>query len=170
MSDTGGTGTPVGQGRTAVVLVASTRAAAGVYEDKSGPILVDRLRDWGFTVGHPIVVPDGDELGWALGEVLASEPDLVLTSGGTGLTPTDLTPEVTAPLLDRQVPGVAEALRAAGIAKGLPTAMLSRGLAGIAGRTFVVNLPGSRGGVSDALEVLEGVLGHILMQIPGSDH
>lgn len=162
--------TPVGQGRTAVVLVASTRAAAGVYEDRSGPILVDRLREWGFTVGHPIVVPDGDELGWALGEVLASEPDLVLTSGGTGLTPTDLTPEVTGPLLDRQVPGVAEALRAAGIAKGLPTAMLSRGLAGIAGRTFVVNLPGSRGGVKDALEVLEGVLGHILMQIPGSDH
>lgn len=162
--------TPFGQGRTAVVLVASTRAAAGVYEDRSGPILVERLREWGFSVGHPIVVPDGDELGFALGEVLASEPDLVLTSGGTGLTPTDLTPEVTGPLLDRQVPGVAEALRAAGVAKGLPTAMLSRGLAGIAGRTFVVNLPGSRGGVTDALEVLEGVLGHILMQIPGSDH
>jgi molybdenum cofactor synthesis domain-containing protein len=168
MSDT--STTPIGQGRTAVVLVASTRAAAGVYEDRSGPILVERLREWGFTVGHPIVVPDGDELGFALGEVLASEPDLVLTSGGTGLTPTDLTPEVTGPLLDRQVPGVAEALRAAGVAKGLPTAMLSRGLAGIAGRTFVVNLPGSRGGVTDALEVLEGVLGHVLMQIPGSDH
>lgn len=162
--------TPVGEGRTAVVLVASTRAAAGVYEDRSGPILVNRLREWGFSVGHPIVVPDGDELGFALGEVLASEPDLVLTSGGTGLTPTDLTPEVTAPLLDRQVPGVAEALRAAGISKGLPTAMLSRGLAGIAGRTFVINLPGSRGGVTDALEVLEPVLGHILMQIPGGDH
>jgi molybdenum cofactor synthesis domain-containing protein len=162
--------TPVGEGRTAVVLVASTRAAAGVYADRSGPILVEQLREWGFSVGHPIVVPDGDELGFALGEVLASEPDLVITSGGTGLTPTDLTPEVTAPLLDRQVPGVAEALRAAGIAKGLPTAMLSRGLAGIAGRSFVVNLPGSRGGVTDALEVLGPVLGHILMQIPGSDH
>ncbi len=170
MSDRSSGVTSIGQGRTAVVLVASTRAAAGVYEDRSGPILVDRLRQWGFTVGHPIVVPDGDELGFALGEVLASEPDLVLTSGGTGLTPTDLTPEVTGPLLDRQVPGVAEALRAAGIAKGLPTAMLSRGLAGISGRTFVVNLPGSRGGVTDALEVLEGVLGHILLQIPGSDH
>lgn len=161
---------PFGHGRTAVVLVASTRAAAGVYADRSGPILVERLREWGFTVGHPIVVPDGDELGFALGEVLASEPDLVLTSGGTGLTPTDLTPEVTGPLLDREVPGVAEALRSAGVAKGVPTAMLSRGLAGIAGRTFVVNLPGSRGGVMDALEVLESVLGHILMQIPGSDH
>jgi molybdenum cofactor synthesis domain-containing protein len=161
---------PVGAGRRAAVVVASTRAATGVYPDRSGPVLVDRLRAWGFEVGDPLVVPDGDELARALREVLASEPDLLLTSGGTGLTPTDGTPEATAPVLDMLVPGVAEALRAAGVAKGIPTAMLSRGLTGLAGRTFVANLPGSKGGVEDALEVLGPVLGHILLQIPGSDH
>jgi molybdenum cofactor synthesis domain-containing protein len=161
---------PVGAGRRAAVVVASTRAATGVYPDRSGPVLVDRLRAGGFEVGDPLVVPDGDELARALREVLASEPDLLLTSGGTGLTPTDGTPEATAPLLDMLVPGVAEALRAAGVAKGIPTAMLSRGLTGLAGRTFVANLPGSKGGVEDALEVLGPVLGHILLQIPGSDH
>ena len=116
-----------GAGRSAVVVVASTRAAAGVYEDKSGPVVVERLRAWGFEVGDPVVVPDGDELGRALRVALAGEPALVLTSGGTGLTPTDVTPEQTAPLLDRLVPGVAEAIRTAGVAKGVPTAMLSRG-------------------------------------------
>ncbi|WP_076259536.1 MogA/MoaB family molybdenum cofactor biosynthesis protein [Intrasporangium flavum] len=160
----------IGRGRRAVVVTASTRAAAGVYPDRSGPVIVERLRAWGFEVGHPFVVPDGDEFGWELRDVLASEPDLVLTTGGTGLTPTDVTPEQTAPLLDRLVPGVAEAIRAAGVAKGVPTAMLSRGLVGVAGQTFVANLPGSRGGVVDALDVLEQVLGHALDQIPGSDH
>ncbi|GAB3881209.1 MogA/MoaB family molybdenum cofactor biosynthesis protein [Terrabacter terrigena] len=159
-----------GTGRHAVVLTASTRAAAGVYEDKSGPVIVDRLRAWGFEVADPVVVPDGDEFGRALRVALSGEPELVLTSGGTGLTPTDVTPEQTAPLLDRLVPGVAEAIRAAGVAKGVPTAMLSRGLVGLAGRTFVANLPGSRGGVTDALDVLEPVLGHALDQVPGSDH
>lgn len=161
---------PPGAGRRAVVLTASTRAAAGVYPDRSGPVVVDRLRGWGFAVGPPVVVPDGEELAMALREVLASEPDLVVTTGGTGLTPTDRTPEMTAPLLDVVVPGVPEAFRAAGVAKGVPAAMLSRGLAGISGPTFVVNLPGSRGGVVDALEVLEPVLGHLLSQISGGDH
>jgi molybdenum cofactor synthesis domain-containing protein len=159
-----------GAGRRAVVVTASTRAARGAYADRSGPVIVERLRSWGFAVADPVVVPDGDELGMALRDAVASEPDLVLTTGGTGLTPTDSTPEQTLPLLDRLVPGVAEAIRAGGVAKGVPTAMLSRGLAGVAGRTFVANLPGSRGGVADALDVLEPVLGHALAQIPGSDH
>ncbi|WP_374968213.1 molybdenum cofactor biosynthesis protein B [Terrabacter sp. BE26] len=160
----------IGAGRRAVVVTVSTRAAAGVYADRSGPVIVERLRAWGFHAGPPVVVPDGDEFGMALREVLASEPDLVLTTGGTGLTPTDVTPEQTAPLVDRLVPGVAEAIRAAGVARGVPTAMLSRGLVGLAGRTLVANLPGSRGGVTDALDVLAPVLGHALDQIPGSDH
>jgi len=159
-----------GVGRRAVVVTSSTRAAAGVYADQSGPVIVERLRAWGFEVGEPVVVPDGDEFGLALRDILASEPELVITTGGTGLTPTDVTPEQTAPLLDRLVPGVAEAIRAAGVGKGVPTAMLSRGLVGVAGRTFVANLPGSRGGVTDALDVLEPVVGHALDQIPGSDH
>lgn len=159
-----------GAGRRAVVITASTRAAAGVYADRSGPLVVERLRGWGFHVDDPVVVPDGDELGRALREALASEPELVLTTGGTGLTPTDVTPEQTAPLINRLVPGVAEVIRAAGVAKGVPTAVLSRGLVGLAGRTLVANLPGSRGGAADALDVLETVLGHALDQVRGSDH
>ncbi len=166
MSDDGA----IGAGHSAVVITSSTRAAAGVYPDRSGPVLVERLLGWGFTVGDPVVVADGEEFGAALRSALETGPSLVLTTGGTGLTPTDVTPEQTEPLLDRLVPGVAEAIRAAGVAKGVPTAMLSRGLVGVAGRTLVANLPGSSGGVRDALDVLEPVLAHALAQIPGSDH
>ncbi|WP_460433495.1 MogA/MoaB family molybdenum cofactor biosynthesis protein [Angustibacter speluncae] len=154
----------------ALVLVASTRAAGGVYEDRSGPVLVEGLRALGFAVDGPVVVVDGDPVGDALREAVDDGYDVVLTSGGTGLTPTDRTPEVTRPVLDREVPGIAEALRAAGTAKGVPTAMLSRGLAGIAASTLVVNLPGSSGGCRDALEVLGPVLAHAVAQVRGSDH
>lgn len=160
----------IGSGRRAVVITSSNRAAAGVYADTSGPVIVDRLRAWGFQVDDSTVVADGDAFGVALREAVAAAPAVVLTTGGTGLTPTDVTPEQTAPVLDRVVPGVAEALRAAGVAKGVPTAMLSRGLAGLSGTTFVVNLPGSRGGVTDALDVLEPVLAHVLSQVQGGDH
>jgi molybdenum cofactor synthesis domain-containing protein len=154
----------------AAVVVASNRAAKGVYEDTTGPLIVEALRGLGFTVGEPLVRPDGGPVGTAIAAAVAEGARAVLTTGGTGLTPTDRTPEVTRPLLDREVPGIAEAIRAAGVAKGVPTAALSRGVAGVVGECLVVNLPGSRGGVKDALEVLGPVLVHAVEQIRGSDH
>ncbi|WP_307828073.1 MogA/MoaB family molybdenum cofactor biosynthesis protein [Nocardioides sp. SYSU D00038] len=153
-----------------VVVVASNRAAAGVYDDTTGPVLVDFLLGLGFAVDAPVVVPDGEPVGAAIRAAVDAGARVVLTTGGTGLTPTDRTPEATRPLLDREVPGVAEAIRAAGVANGVPTAMLSRGLAGVAGTCLVVNLPGSRGGVKDACAVLEPVLVHAVEQAVGSDH
>jgi molybdenum cofactor synthesis domain-containing protein len=154
----------------AAVVVASNRAAAGVYDDTTGPLLVDFLRELGFSCETPVVVPDGDPVGVAIATEVEGGARVVLTTGGTGLTPTDRTPEATRPLLDREVPGIAEAIRAHGIGKGVPTAALSRGLAGVAGDCLVVNLPGSRGGVKDAIAVLEPVLVHAVEQVVGSDH
>ena len=152
------------------VVVASNRAAAGVYEDATGPLLVEFLTRLGFESGPPAVVPDGQPVGDAITAAVAAGARVVLTTGGTGLTPTDLTPDVTRPLLDAEVPGLAEAIRAHGVSKGVPTAVLSRGVAGRIGSCLVVNLPGSRGGVKDAVEVLEPVLVHAVEQIAGSDH
>jgi len=154
----------------ATVVVASNRAAAGIYADTTGPLLADFLDELGFEVEPAVVVPDGDPVGAAIAAAVAGGSRVVLTTGGTGLTPTDQTPEVTRPLLDREIPGIAESIRAAGVAKGIPTAMLSRGLAGLAGTCLVVNLPGSRGGVKDAIEVLRPVLEHAVEQSVGSDH
>jgi molybdenum cofactor synthesis domain-containing protein len=154
----------------ATVIAASNRAAAGVYEDTTGPIIVEALREAGFEVGDPVVVADGEPVGEAIRAAVESGARAVVTTGGTGLTPTDLTPEVTRPLLDREVPGVAEAIRAYGVANGVPTAALSRGLAGVSGQAFVVNLPGSRGGVKDGLAVVVPLLRHAVEQIVGSDH
>lgn len=154
----------------AKVIVASNRASAGVYEDRGGPILVEGLRGMGFEVGDPEVVPDGEPVHDALTRALAQQPDVILTSGGTGLTPGDLTPEMTRRVLDREVPGIAEAIRAYGLAKGVPAAMLSRGLSGLAGRSLVVNLPGTRGGCRDGLAVLQPVLRHAVDQVAGIDH
>ena len=156
--------------RRALVVTVSTRAAAGVWDDRSGPVLREGLEAMGLEVDGPLVVADGDPVETALRDAVAAGYDLVATTGGTGLTPTDLTPEMTARVVEREIPGVAEAIRAAGVAKGVPTAVLSRGIAGQAGRTLVVNLPGSTGGVRDALEVLAAVVPHALDQIPGSDH
>jgi molybdenum cofactor synthesis domain-containing protein len=151
------------------VITASNRAAAGTYDDRSGLILETALQDWGFSVTRH-VVPDGPPVGAALRDALGAGARVILTTGGTGLNPTDRTPQETAPLLDFEVPGIAEALRAQGVATGIPTAMLSRGLAGVAGNALVVNLPGSTGGVRDALVVLEPVLPHVVSQLDGGDH
>jgi molybdenum cofactor synthesis domain-containing protein len=151
------------------VIVASNRAWAGVYADSSGPILVSGLRQLGFEVGDPVVVADGDPVGDAIRSAVDDGVDVVITSGGTGITPTDHTPDVTRPILDYEIPGIAEAIRAYSRDR-VPTANLSRGLAGVAGRTVVVNLPGSTGGARDGLAVLGPVLAHAVEQLHGGDH
>ncbi|KAB7743471.1 MogA/MoaB family molybdenum cofactor biosynthesis protein [Nostocoides sp. F2B08] len=154
----------------AVVVTCSTRAAGGVYPDRGGPLLVEALRSWGFSCGDPVVVPDGPLVEAALREAVATGASVVLTTGGTGLSPTDGTPEATRAVIDREVPGIAEAIRSAGVTAGVPTAMLSRGVAGLSGRTLIVNVPGSTGGVRDALDVIAPVLTHAVSQIAGGDH
>ena len=154
----------------ALAVTVSNRAAAGVYADKSGPVLVDLLRSAGCAVDGPLVIPDGDPVEAALRDALDAGYDVVVTTGGTGLTPGDLTPEMTRRVVEREIPGIAEALRSAGAAAGVPSAILSRGMAGVAGHTLIVNLPGSTGGVRDGMAVLAPVLGHAVSQINGGDH
>ena len=156
--------------RRATVVTASNRAAAGVYADEGGPLIAERLAGWGFHVDGPWVVPDGAPVGDALRAAVAAGADLVVTTGGIGISPTDATPEQTRTVLDYEVPGLAEAIRSRGASAGVPTAVLSRGLAGVAGRTLVVNLPGSTGGVRDGLAVLEAVVLHAVDQLRGNDH
>lgn len=157
-----------GQVQRAVVVVASTRAAAGTYADEAGPILVAGLREAGFETPDAVVVPDGPAVGDALRAAIDDRADVVLTSGGTGLNPTDVTPEQTLPLIDTEVPGIAEALRASGV--GVPTSVLSRGVAGLSGATLIINVAGSPGACRDAMAVLAPVLGHAVGQVRGGDH
>jgi molybdenum cofactor synthesis domain-containing protein len=154
----------------AAVITASNRSAAGLRPDTSGPILVAGLRDLGIEVGDPLVVPDGEPVGQALRDAVASSIDLILTTGGTGLSPTDRTPEMTRLVIDREVPGLADAIRDHGTQHGIATAVLSRGIAGLAGRVLIINAPGSPGGCRDAIAALSPVLVHALDQISGLDH
>jgi cyclic pyranopterin phosphate synthase len=152
----------------AIVIVSSTGAAEGSREDTTGPLIVDWLTHHGFTPDPVVISPDAD-IAAAIEAAVSTHPAVLLTTGGTGIHPQDRTPEATRAVLDQELPGIAEAIRSAGRAS-TPTAALSRAVAGIAGGTIVVNLPGSPGGVRDGLAVLDELLPHLIDQLAGGTH
>ena len=157
------------EGARATVVTVSDRSHGGLRHDASGPLLAELLRELGFEVGEVVVVPDEAEQ--IAAAVLAAVPlsDRVVTTGGTGLAPRDVTPEAVAPLLHKPVPGLAEALRQHN-RESVPTTILSRAVAGTIDATLVVTLPGSTGGVRDGAAVLAPVVGHAVAQLRGGDH
>ena len=154
----------------ALVITVSTRASAGVYEDRSGPLIASALADLDFEVDGPLVVPDGDEVGQALRDGVGQGYAVIITTGGTGLNPHDHTPEQTRAVLEREIPQLPTAVAQYGVEHGVPTALLSRGLAGMAGQSLIVNLPGSSGAARDGMAVLGPLLAHAVSQIRGGDH
>jgi len=147
----------------ALVIVASTSAASGENEDLTGPVIRDWLSARGFTVDEPWVVSDGDPVARAIRSALEARPAVILTTGGTGVSPSDRTPEAVAPHLDSELPGIIDEIRRRGL-ESTPMSIVTRGVAGFAGDTFIATLPGSPGGVSDGLAVLDGVLAHLIRQ------
>jgi molybdenum cofactor synthesis domain-containing protein len=155
---------------TAVVITASNRASKGIYEDSSGLILSQGLQKLGYNVMSTEIVEDNiEQIQSAIKNALASNVNLIVTTGGTGISPTDVTPEATLPLIEKLLPGVSEALRAYSREK-VPTADLTRGVAGVTQNSFIVNLPGSPGGVRDGLVIIERLAGHVHEQLAGKDH
>ncbi|WP_404289098.1 molybdopterin-binding protein [Glutamicibacter arilaitensis] len=157
-------------GERAAVIVASTSCAAGTATDKTGPVIAQWLGERGFAATNPMVVSDGLPVRLAVDEQLSAGARVVVVTGGTGVSPDDQSPEMVAPLLDVQLPGIIEAIRRRGEAK-TPMAVMTRGVAGFAGNSFVLTLPGSTGGVADGLAVLDPILDHLLEQRSGArDH
>jgi molybdenum cofactor synthesis domain-containing protein len=154
----------------AAIITASARASAGIYEDTSGEILKSGLHALGYDVSDVVIVPDDvKQISDAITNALSAQVDLIVTTGGTGISPTDVTPEATTPHIQKLLPGIPEALRAYSREK-VPTADLSRGVAGTHGTSLIINLPGSTGAVKDGLVIIERLAGHIHEQLRGKDH
>jgi molybdenum cofactor synthesis domain-containing protein len=151
----------------AVVLTVSDRAAAGTRTDESGPLAAELLAAQGFEVTRQLTPDDSPAISDALRAAVDGGADLVITTGGTGLAPRDVTPEATKALIDRPADGIAELIRRSG---SVPTAALSRGIAGVSGRTLIINLAGSTGAVRDGIAALEPLLAHAVSQLAGGDH
>jgi molybdenum cofactor synthesis domain-containing protein len=156
--------------KRAAVITASNRAFNGIYEDTSGQVLLKGLKSLGYDIDSVLVVPDElDKISTAIHSAIKDEFDLVVTTGGTGISLFDITPEATAPLIDKQMPGILEALRAYSRDK-VPTTDLSRGVAGVTNKTLIINLPGSPGAAKDGLVIIERLAPHIHDQLAGHDH
>jgi molybdenum cofactor synthesis domain-containing protein len=155
---------------SAVVVTVSDRSHGGLRHDESGPLLATLLGELGFAVGDVVVVPDEvEQIEAALRSAVAAGTDLVATTGGTGFAPRDVTPEATRRVIEREAPGLAEALRQHNRDR-VPTTILSRAVAGTCERSIIVNLPGSPSGVRDGVTVLTPVIGHAIVQLRGGDH